>query len=445
MAPRPSPRSVTCGRWSNKTRASDAHTAAQLYEVGAARFVGRDAYALARRVLRSGGAHRALRIGRRNYATPCSPANRRSRSASSAPTMTRTDGWLLELGTRRSGRVIVNGYPHRRRRELVDATRRTVARNDVERRHVGRGRSDRTLAASGDLPVGARRPLATGASGIESSRPPAPGRRGPRARALRTSRTRTTNVRHQLANEYNELSFFPLGSEFVRGGDLMDASRSHGSRWHRRVRRVVATIGGVTSVVALGSTTAGASSRTTMTIATTSSTSGGVLVALGGGVLVLGIIGIVIFTWSRRKRRPDQCAEQREALALAERSRAVLGSGPGSFGGRSRMDVASDGTPHATLVAKAVEGLNSADETTRPVPVGSDPLHGERRARDTGESDAAAVAVLHSWIRRRVAGAARRLGLTRPISTNTRITSSAASSGERKVESMWTSGRSGTS
>ncbi len=139
----------------------------------------------------------------------------------------------------------------------------------------------------------------------------------------------------------------------------MDASRSHGSRWHRRVRRVVATIGGVTSVVALGSTTAGASSRTTMTIATTSSTSGGVLVALGGGVLVLGIIGIVIFTWSRRKRRPDQCAEQREALALAERTVQYWEAARAHLEAL-KMDVASDGTPHATLVAKAVEGLNSA-------------------------------------------------------------------------------------
>jgi hypothetical protein len=100
-----------------------------------------------------------------------------------------------------------------------------------------------------------------------------------------------------------------------------------------------------------------------VTIATASS-SGGVLIALGGAVLVLGIVGFVVFTWSRRKSRPSQCAEQREALALAERTvqywQAARAHLEAVEKERTHVDVASDGSSHATLVAKAVEGLNLA-------------------------------------------------------------------------------------
>jgi hypothetical protein len=101
-----------------------------------------------------------------------------------------------------------------------------------------------------------------------------------------------------------------------------------------------------------------------MTIATTSSTSGAVLIALGGGVLVLGGIGFVVFTWSRRKRRPEQCAEQREALELAERAvrywEAARAHLEAVAKERTQAEDVTHGPAHATLVANALEGLHSA-------------------------------------------------------------------------------------
>jgi len=79
--------------------------------------------------------------------------------------------------------------------------------------------------------------------------------------------------------------------------------------------------------------------------------------------LLLGIIGFFVFTWSRRKRAPAECAAQREALELAERAvqywegaRAHLEAVE-----RERTLVNSDDEPaHASLAAKALEGLNNA-------------------------------------------------------------------------------------
>jgi hypothetical protein len=143
----------------------------------------------------------------------------------------------------------------------------------------------------------------------------------------------------------------------------MDASRSVGSRRIRRSRRIVASFAVVMTAGALVSSAAGASSRTATIIATTSSTSGAVLVALGVGVLVLGGVGFVLFTWTRRKRRPDQCAEQREALALAERAVQYWDAARAHLEAverqRTQGDVV-DGPSHKTLMTNAVEGLNSA-------------------------------------------------------------------------------------
>jgi hypothetical protein len=120
--------------------------------------------------------------------------------------------------------------------------------------------------------------------------------------------------------------------------------------------------GAATIADALQCSAAGASNRVAMVTATTSS-SGAVLLALGGGVLVLGVIGVVGFTWSRRRRRPGQCAEQREALELAERvvrywegARAHLETAERQ---RALGDAAEDPT-HAPQLAKAVEGLRTA-------------------------------------------------------------------------------------
>jgi len=47
---------------------------------------------------------------------------------------------------------------------------------------------------------------------------------------------------------------------------------------------------------------------------------GALLLAMGVGVLVLGGGGFTILTWSRRKRAPQQCALEREALEVAEQA-----------------------------------------------------------------------------------------------------------------------------
>jgi hypothetical protein len=54
--------------------------------------------------------------------------------------------------------------------------------------------------------------------------------------------------------------------------------------------------------------------------ATTQSTNGGLLIGLGAGVLVIGGVGFVVLSYSRKKRQPSQCSEQRDALAAAERA-----------------------------------------------------------------------------------------------------------------------------
>jgi len=100
-----------------------------------------------------------------------------------------------------------------------------------------------------------------------------------------------------------------------------------------RIRRGLSLVAFVGVALGLGTrqSVAGASSRDVFTATTTSSSNGAVLIALGCGVLVLGGIGFVVFTWSRRKRVPSQGAR------VSREGRALLGGRAGSFGGgRSR-------------------------------------------------------------------------------------------------------------
>jgi hypothetical protein len=134
------------------------------------------------------------------------------------------------------------------------------------------------------------------------------------------------------------------------------------STFTSRLRLAFAVAVGGTGV--LTSTTAGASSRLPVLAASTSNADGIVLLALGGGVLLLGVIGFVIFSYSRKKRRPMQCADQREALAQAEKAveywQAARAHLEGVESARSTEGVASDDSSHASLVAKAVDGLSAA-------------------------------------------------------------------------------------
>jgi NADP-dependent aldehyde dehydrogenase len=89
---------------------TEAHAAAQLYEVDAARFVERDAYALREECF--GPVALIVRYG--------SSDELRAALLATEPALTfslfctendRESRWLIELGAQRGGRVIVNGYP----------------------------------------------------------------------------------------------------------------------------------------------------------------------------------------------------------------------------------------------------------------------------------------------------------------------------------------------
>jgi NADP-dependent aldehyde dehydrogenase len=89
---------------------ADAHTAAQLYEVDAARFVGRDAYALREECF--GPLALIVRYDAADDLDAALAATEPALTFSLFCTEDDPDSRrLLELGSRRSGRVIINGYP----------------------------------------------------------------------------------------------------------------------------------------------------------------------------------------------------------------------------------------------------------------------------------------------------------------------------------------------
>ena len=89
---------------------SDAHASAQLYEVDAARFVGRDAYALREECF--GPTALIVRYHSKDELRDALLASEPALTFSIFGVDNDRDGrWLLELGARRSGRVIVNGFP----------------------------------------------------------------------------------------------------------------------------------------------------------------------------------------------------------------------------------------------------------------------------------------------------------------------------------------------
>jgi NADP-dependent aldehyde dehydrogenase len=89
---------------------SDAHTAAQLFEVDAERFVGRDAYALREECF--GPTALIVRYDSRDELRDALLASEPALTFSIFCVENDDVGpWLVELAARRSGRVIINGYP----------------------------------------------------------------------------------------------------------------------------------------------------------------------------------------------------------------------------------------------------------------------------------------------------------------------------------------------
>ena len=79
---------------------------------------------------------------------------------------------------------------------------------------------------------------------------------------------------------------------------MLDVSRTIGRGAIRRFLSTLALLGVAGGLDVLSASSADASSRPAL-VATTSTGSGGVLLALGGAVLVLGIVGFVVFTYAR--------------------------------------------------------------------------------------------------------------------------------------------------
>ena len=137
---------------------ADAHSPRSCYrEVDAARFGGRDAYALREEcfgplalIVRYDGDEELRRRAPRGQRTGAHVQSLLLRGRSRRPPTPRTR--FASKWSRDRQRL-----SHRGRCQLVDAARRSVAFDHVERRHVGRGGGDRTLAATGHLSIGARR------------------------------------------------------------------------------------------------------------------------------------------------------------------------------------------------------------------------------------------------------------------------------------------------
>ncbi len=104
-------------------------------------------------------------------------------------------------------------------------------------------------------------------------------------------------------------------------------------------------------------------------MSTTGNATGGgaLLLGLGAGVLVLGGGGFTVLMWSRRKRAPQQCALEREALATAEQALRYWEGALHHLQNTARdvatTDNAGTGGPpesHASLLEKAMNGRASA-------------------------------------------------------------------------------------
>lgn len=102
----------------------------------------------------------------------------------------------------------------------------------------------------------------------------------------------------------------------------MVIGRTSANRWTSRVARASLTsLVGALVLFLLNESPVWGAGRVVVASKTANATNGGaLLLAMGAGVLVLGGGGFTILTWSRRKRAPQQCALERDALEVAEQA-----------------------------------------------------------------------------------------------------------------------------
>ncbi len=146
----------------------------------------------------------------------------------------------------------------------------------------------------------------------------------------------------------------------MASGSLMKRRRS--PRPPRCAQRLgIALLSGASILALLSESPAGASTLVSSKSGTATS-GAGLLLAMSAGVVILGIVGFTVLTLSRRKRAPQQCAAEREALALAEQAvrywegalTHLRNSAP------SDTDAVTPGESHASLLEKATVGHANA-------------------------------------------------------------------------------------
>jgi hypothetical protein len=138
-----------------------------------------------------------------------------------------------------------------------------------------------------------------------------------------------------------------------------------------RVRRAsLASSGGALLLLLFNASPVWGSQR--VAVSTTGNATGGgaLLLGLGAGVLILGGGGFTVLMWSRRKRAPQPCATEREALEMAEQAVRYwegalmhLRNAARSQDGGARGDTSDDGATresNASLLEKAKSGHASA-------------------------------------------------------------------------------------
>jgi hypothetical protein len=107
-----------------------------------------------------------------------------------------------------------------------------------------------------------------------------------------------------------------LGS---RGQAVID--RTSSKRWSDVQRAGLTSLVSAVALVLLNESPVWGVGRVVVASKTANATNGGaLLLAMGAGILILGGGGFTILTWSRRKRAPQQCAPEREALEMAEQA-----------------------------------------------------------------------------------------------------------------------------